>query len=71
VQNSDGTWPTSYGYFDIGTLTANSQGIAQKIITMRLNPSTSVTEGTIRLKNSKGDNVVTKAVSIGAGSSVE
>lgn len=71
VQNSDGSWPTSYGYFDIGTLTANSQGIAQKIIKMRLKSSTSVTEGSIRLKNSNGDNVVTKAVSIGTGSSVE
>lgn len=71
VQNSDGSWPTNYGYFDIGSLTANSQGIAQKSVTMRLNSSTTATEGSIRLKNSSGDNVVTNTVMIGEGSVVE
>lgn len=71
VQNSDGSWPANYGYFDIGSLTANSQGIAQKSVTMRLNSSTTATEGSIRLKNSSGDNVVTNTVMIGEGSVVE
>ena len=66
IRNSDGSWPTGYGYFDIGTLTANAQGIAEKDVTMRLNSSTTATTGTIRLKNSNGDNVVTKAVQIGS-----
>ncbi len=65
VQTSNGNWPTGYGYFDIGTLTANAQGIAEKVITMRLNPATTANVGTIRLKNSNGDNVVTKTVQIG------
>ena len=71
VQNSEGSWPTSYGYFDIGSLTADGEGVAQKSVTMRLNSSTTATEGAIRLKNSSGDNVVTNQVIIGEGSAVE
>lgn len=70
VQNDDGSWPSNYGYFDIGSLTANSEGVAKKTVTMRLNNSTSATEGSIRVKNSSGDNVVTKAVVIGEGSTI-
>lgn len=71
VQNEDGSWPNHYGYFDIGTLHANGEGVAEKTVTMRLNSSTTATEGSIRVKNSSGDNVVTKSVVIGEGSTIE
>lgn len=71
VQNSDGSWPNHYGYFDIGSFTANSEGIAEKTVTMRLNRSTTATEGFIRVKNSSGDNVITESVVIGEGSETE
>lgn len=71
VRNDNGTWPTGYGYFDIGTLTANSQGTAQKTITMRLNSNVTATEGTLRLKDADGNNVITKAVVLGEGTGNE
>src|SRR5690606_2256972 len=51
--------------------TANSEGIAEKTVTMRLNRSTTATEGFIRVKNSSGDNVITESVVIGEGSETE
>lgn len=65
VQNTNGTWPTTYGYHDIGTLTANSQGIATKVVSMRINPSTTQTSATIRLRAEDGTNLITKAVTLG------
>ena len=65
IQNSDGSWPTSYGYQDIGTLTTTNNGVAQKTITIRLNPSVTATSASIRLKDSSGNNLFTKAVILG------
>lgn len=65
VQNSNGTWPSTYGYHDIGTITANSSGIATKVVTMRLNSSITETNATIRLKGSDNSNLVTKSVTLG------
>ncbi|MFJ9463191.1 DNA-binding protein [Viridibacillus arvi] len=66
VQATDGTWPTNYGYGSTGTLTADSTGQARKTIMMRLNPSTTANEATIRLRLGSGNNVVTKTVSLSA-----
>ncbi|MNI62336.1 hypothetical protein D3C73_1176530 [compost metagenome] len=39
VKNSDGTWPSSYGYSSTFSLTANSSGVATKTLTVSINPS--------------------------------
>ncbi|AKG34885.1 DNA-binding protein [Paenibacillus durus] len=39
VKNSDGSWPSSYGYSSTFSLTANSSGVASKILTVTINPS--------------------------------
>ncbi|MBE1556407.1 hypothetical protein H4683_003532 [Filibacter limicola] len=65
IQNSNGSWPSSYGYQDIGALTADNNGVAQKTITMSLNPSVTATSASIRLKDSNGNNLITKAVVLG------
>ncbi|WP_410514961.1 DNA-binding protein [Paenibacillus sp. BR2-3] len=39
VKNSDGSWPSSYGYSSTFSLTANSGGVASKILTVSINPS--------------------------------
>lgn len=41
VQNSDGTWPSAYGYSSTFSLTANSSGVATKTLTVKINPSVS------------------------------
>ncbi|WP_234447776.1 DNA-binding protein [Viridibacillus soli] len=66
VQASDGTWPTSYGYGNVGTLTADSNGQIRKTIMMRLNPTITAQEATIRLRLGSGNNVVTQSVALSA-----
>lgn len=39
VQNSDGSWPSSYGYSSTFSLTADSTGRASKILSLQINPS--------------------------------
>ncbi|MDQ0901197.1 hypothetical protein QFZ80_005025 [Paenibacillus sp. V4I7] len=41
VQNSNGTWPTSYGYSTSFSLTADATGHAEKIVSIQINPSVS------------------------------
>ncbi|OKP85995.1 DNA-binding protein [Paenibacillus helianthi] len=40
VKNSDGSWPSSYGYSSTFSLTANSSGIATRSLTLTINPAT-------------------------------
>ncbi|WP_019910260.1 hypothetical protein [Paenibacillus sp. HW567] len=40
VKNSDGSWPSSYGYSSTFSLTANSSGVATKTFTVTINPNT-------------------------------
>ncbi|MNO35460.1 hypothetical protein D3C76_255140 [compost metagenome] len=39
VKNSDGSWPSAYGYSSAFPLTANSSGVATQILTVMINPS--------------------------------
>ncbi|MNW61932.1 hypothetical protein D3C74_400280 [compost metagenome] len=39
IKNSDGSWPSSYGYSSTFSLTANSNGVASKILTVSINPN--------------------------------
>ncbi|MEW9698325.1 DNA-binding protein [Paenibacillus sp. SI8] len=39
VQNSSGTWPSSYGYSTSFSLTADASGHAEKIVNVQINPS--------------------------------
>ncbi len=41
VQNSDGTWPSAYGYSANFSLTANASGHAKKVLNMQINSSIS------------------------------
>ncbi|MFD0695228.1 DNA-binding protein [Paenibacillus sp. GCM10027628] len=41
VQNSDGSWPSSYGYSTSFSLTADASGHAEKIVSVQINPSIS------------------------------
>lgn len=38
VKNSNGSWPSSYGYSSTFSLTANSSGVASKILTVSIKP---------------------------------
>ncbi|WP_240421145.1 OmpL47-type beta-barrel domain-containing protein [Paenibacillus periandrae] len=62
VQNSDGTWPTSYGYSSAFTLTANSTGHAYKDVTLRVKPGS---EGAANLRFRQGStNLKTESVTL-------
>ncbi|MDQ0897033.1 hypothetical protein QFZ80_000861 [Paenibacillus sp. V4I7] len=39
VQNSNGTWPSTYGYSTSFSLTADATGHAEKIVSIQINPS--------------------------------
>ncbi|BAD65744.1 DNA-binding protein [Shouchella clausii] len=67
IQGEDGSWPSSYGYHQIGTLTADATGAATKTVTMRLNPSVEADSAMIRLRNDR-QNVVTQTVALTAAS---
>jgi len=64
IQFEDGTWPTTYGYFNIGKLTADENGKAKKTIMMRINPNVSAYEAYIRLRLGSGNNVLTQKVAM-------
>ncbi len=66
IQREDGTWPSNYGYFNVGNLTANQEGRASKTIQMRLNPTTQAGTASIRLRLGSGNNVLTESVSLQA-----
>lgn len=71
IQRADGSWPSGYGYQSVGTLRADGTGKAEMRVTMRL--GNGVTEGpaNIRLRVGAGNNVVTKAVTIGSAEEEE
>ncbi|MED0716235.1 DNA-binding protein [Aeribacillus composti] len=64
IQFEDGTWPITYGYFNIGKLTADENGKAKKTIMMRINPNVSAYEAYIRLRLGSGNNVLTQKVTM-------
>ncbi|MCM2674901.1 hypothetical protein [Alkalicoccobacillus plakortidis] len=64
VQAENGSLPNGYGYQSIGSLTADDQGTAEKVVTLRLNPSIAATTASIRLRNDR-QNVVTQTVALG------
>lgn len=39
IKNSDGSWPSSYGYSSAFSLTADSSGVASKTLTVSINPT--------------------------------
>nr|WP_246294274.1 DNA-binding protein [Paenibacillus planticolens] len=41
IQNSDGTWPSAYGYSTSFSLTANASGHAEKIVNVQINTTAS------------------------------
>ena len=41
VQNSDGTWPSSYGYSTSFSMTADASGHAEKIVNVQINTTAS------------------------------
>ncbi|MDO7905606.1 DUF5689 domain-containing protein [Paenibacillus sp. JX-17] len=62
IQNSDGTWPSAYGYSQTFSLTADSKGHAYKDLTVRMKPGT---EGAANLRlRQNGSNLLTTAVTI-------
>lgn len=66
IQREDGSWPSHYGYFNVGEITADQNGRGSKTIQMRLNPSIQADKAQIRLRLGSGNNVLTEAVSLGA-----
>lgn len=62
VQNADLTWPSAYGYSQTFSMTANSQGIATKDITVQIKPGTTGA-ASLRLRLN-GSNLVTTPVTI-------
>ncbi|MGG1554193.1 DNA-binding protein [Paenibacillus ferrarius] len=62
VQNSDGTWPSSYGYSANFSLTANSSGHAEKIVNVQIN-TTASGAANMRLRQNT-TNKFTEAVTI-------
>ncbi|WP_138494823.1 chitinase N-terminal domain-containing protein [Paenibacillus pinistramenti] len=63
VQNSDGTWPASYGYSTAFSLTADINGHAYKDLTVRLKPGTTAAAN-LRLRLN-GTNLKTESVTLG------
>ncbi|MEC1178464.1 DNA-binding protein [Metasolibacillus meyeri] len=64
IQNADGSWPSSYGYFNVGNLTADSSGTATKTIMMRINPTVTASTANIRLRLGSGNNVLTATIQL-------
>ncbi|ASS77121.1 DNA-binding protein [Tumebacillus algifaecis] len=63
TKNSSGTWPTTYGYSENFSLTANSAGHAEKILTMKIKPGTTGAAN-LRLRQNTTAKI-TEAVTIG------
>ncbi|WP_176463636.1 DNA-binding protein [Shouchella lehensis] len=66
IQRADGSWPTNYGYFNVGDVTANQQGRGSKTVNMRLNETVQANLGSIRLRLGSGNNVLTETVTLQA-----
>ncbi|AWC27570.1 DNA-binding protein [Bacillus cytotoxicus] len=49
VQNSNGTWPSTYGYSNAFSFTTNSQGSAEKVVNVQISPNT-IGQATLRLR---------------------
>ncbi|SFS75010.1 hypothetical protein SAMN05444972_1074 [Marininema halotolerans] len=62
VQNEDGTWPSSYGYSEKFSLTANDKGHAAKELSISINPDVKG-DASLRLRLN-GSNLKTETVSI-------
>ncbi|OWA37726.1 endonuclease [Saccharibacillus sp. O16] len=62
IQNPDGTWPTSYGYSQSFSITADAKGLAYKDLNVRIKPGTSGA-ASLRLRQN-GSNLLTKSVTI-------
>lgn len=63
VQNSDGTWPSSYGYSSSFSLTADRNGHAYQDLTVRIKPGTTAASN-LRLRQN-GTNLKTESVTLG------
>ncbi|WP_438431421.1 chitinase N-terminal domain-containing protein [Gorillibacterium sp. sgz500922] len=63
IQNSDGTWPSSYAYSSSFSLTADRNGHAYQDLTVRIKPGTTAASN-LRLRQN-GTNLKTEAVTLG------
>ncbi|SET24490.1 chitinase N-terminal domain-containing protein [Paenibacillus sp. NFR01] len=63
IQNSDGTWPASYGYSTSFSLTADIKGHAYKDLTVRIKPDTTAASN-LRLRQNS-TNLKTESVTLG------
>ncbi|WP_379155573.1 endonuclease [Paenibacillus sp. sgz5001063] len=63
IQNSDGTWPSNYGYSSNFLLTADQNGHASKDLTVQIKPGTTAASN-LRLRLN-GTNLKTEAVTLG------
>lgn len=67
IQLANGNWPNSYGYQNVGAISADDSGAAEKTVTMRLNPNVNADNANIRLRNDR-NNVLTKSVQLSQSS---
>ncbi|MCK6255665.1 GldG family protein [Fictibacillus sp. KIGAM418] len=63
VQNTDGSWPSAYGYSSNFSITTDASGNGQKVMNVQLN-SSSTGNANLRLRQSS-TNVYTEAVTVG------
>lgn len=63
IQNSDGTWPSSYGYSANFSLTSDLNGHAYKDLTVQIKPGTTAASN-LRLRQN-GTNLKTDSVTLG------
>lgn len=63
IQNSDGTWPTGYGYSASFSLTADLNGHASKDLTVQIKPDTTAASN-LRLRLNR-TNLKTESVTLG------
>ena len=57
------TWSTSYGYSEVFSMTADADGVAEKTILMRLNPSAAAGTANFRIKAGSA-NVLTQTLTV-------
>lgn len=62
IQNANGTWPASFGYGEVFSVTSNSQGKAYKDLTVRIKPGTTGAAN-LRLRQN-GNNLLTTSVTL-------
>ncbi|HLR81302.1 MAG TPA: DNA-binding protein [Bacillota bacterium] len=69
VENSDGSWPSNYGYSAQFTLEANDRGQATKTFTMQINKNV---DGAAKIRLRQGKtNLVTNSVTVGKSEQIE